>query len=118
AIGQCDLETREFASAEKMFAKSIELRPEATAVSGLVYVVLMQGRKDEARKLLGDAITKYGSTASLLRVQGDLALVDRRSQEALGFYRESLAKSPTQPDLVERVRDLQEFLTSAPQGVN
>jgi Flp pilus assembly protein TadD len=114
ALGQCELELNNFSTAERAFRQALTLREDAAAASGLATAVLMQGRVDEAGKLLATARTRYGVSGPLLQAEGDAALIEGRLEDALKAYEECLARNPNQAELRDRVRDLREFLTNRP----
>jgi Flp pilus assembly protein TadD len=74
---------------------------------------LMDGKLDQARALARQSETQYGSSAALDQIRGDIAFFEEQPDQALQFYRKSLEKNPKQAEIQNRVKDLEEFLSTA-----
>jgi tetratricopeptide (TPR) repeat protein len=113
ALGRCQYELRRFGKARAAFHKTMSLKPSEAAALGLAAAALMDGDLAEARRLTQESGQRYGISAALLQVRGDIAYQAGDWTAALGFYRQSLEKTPSQPEIVARVKDLEDYLTSA-----
>ena len=113
SLGRCYYEGHQFDKASKAFEKSRELQPTASATLGLAAAVLMKGNASEAIELTNESERKYGISAALLQVRGDIAYFSGDWTNAMQLYRQSLEKAPNQPEIQGRIKDLEEYLTSA-----
>jgi Flp pilus assembly protein TadD len=113
-LGQCLLEMKRGRGAEIMFRKAMELHSSMKAQLGLITALMLSGNVNEAKKQAHEAETTYGVSAALLRVQGDLAFFEGDPERARQLYSQSLELNRSQPDLQDRVRDIEDYLTSRP----
>jgi uncharacterized protein HemY len=113
-LGQAYLEQNKFMKAQKAFERALALKPSLEAYLGLGTAQLMNGQADQARQMAGQIEQKYGLSAELLRLRGDIELISANFAKAREMYRVSLDKQPNQQDLQERVRDIDEYLHLAP----
>lgn len=111
-LGQCRLELHRFGAAGEAFKRSLELRGSQEGHLGLASSMLLGGQIDAARTEADLIEKQYGMSAQLLRLRGDIALVAKMPQESRDYYRRSLSGNPNQPDLQDRLSDLEEYLTS------
>jgi tetratricopeptide (TPR) repeat protein len=113
SLGRCYYETHQYGKAREAFEKTQELQPTEATLLGLAAATLMNGDVAGARELANQSEQKYGASAALLQVRGDIAYFSGDWSNALQFYRQSLEKNPNQPEIQGRVKDLDTFLASA-----
>lgn len=113
SLGRCYYETHQYSKAREAFEKTRELQPTEASTLGLAAATLMNGDAARARELANESEQKYGASAPLLQVRGDIAYFSGEWSRALQLYRQSLEKNPNQPEIQGRVKDLEEYLTTA-----
>ena len=111
-LGRCEYEQRRYGKARASFEKARQRRPSEAATLGLAAASLMDGKVDDAQRLIRECEQKYGVSAASLQVRGDIAYFSGDPSGALALYRQSLAKNPAQSEIQQRVKDLEYFLTS------
>lgn len=112
-LGRCTYELHKYGQSRKAFQKALELQPSEGALLGLAAATLLGGDAADAARLAEQSASKYGISAGLLQIKGDIAYFTGEAAEACKFYRQSLQKDPNQRALQQRVKDLEDFLSSA-----
>ena len=113
-LGRSDMELFLFAEAEKAFRTAMELRPSEEAQSALTTALLLQGKSILARQENQAMLKRYGDSAARLRLDGDIEFYENHPKKSLDAYTKSLAIYPQQPKIEQRVRELEDYLTSTP----
>lgn len=109
ALGQCELELRNYTRAQNAYLRAQELAPTMAGEVGLISALIFQGNAGAARLRLDAATEKYGENSVFSRLKGDLELLSCNYDKATEYYRKSLTQNPGQPDLQRRLEDLAIF---------
>lgn len=112
-LGRIEYEVHDFKKSKAAFEKANGLKPSEGALLGLAAAALMGGDAERARRLADESEQRYGASAALLQVRGDLAYMAGDAAGALGFYQKSVELNPGQEELQKRIKDLEAYLTSA-----
>lgn len=113
ALGRCCYEQHRFGKSRAAFRKALNLKPSEAATLGLAAAALLDGDAAEAQRLARESEQKFGTSAALWQVRGDIAYQAGDWSGALALYRQSLEKNAIQPEITARVKDLEDYLTSA-----
>ncbi len=111
SLGQCELELNQFRRAETAFRRAEGLERSLESQIGLANSLIFQGRVEEAREVATAIEQHMGASAILYRILGDIAFVEKNSRQAVDYYHKSLASSPNQKDLRDRITDIEQHLT-------
>lgn len=112
-MGQCALEQHRFKQACSAFAQALDLEPSPEAQIGLASALLLSGDTAGAQGQALQAKKKWGESATLFRLGGDIAYLLEHYEAAHEAYLQSLELNTRQPALRQRLQDLEDFLTSA-----
>lgn len=112
-LGRCYFETNSYAKARVAFANAGKIQPSEATTLAEAAAALLAGDLGAAAELAQDSEKKYGVSAALLQVRGDLAFMNGDAAGAVSFYRQSLGKNPSQPEIERRIKDLEDYLTTA-----
>lgn len=112
-LGRCYFEGHLYAKARVTFAKAGKIQPSEAALLGEAAAAALAGDPAAAATLAQASQQRYGPSGATLQVQGDIAFLRGDAAAALKLYRQSLEKNPAQPELEKRIKDLDEYLTTA-----
>ena len=111
-LGKCSLELKKYRAADRAFQRAMDLYQSSEARFGLALAKLMQGDSQAAKKEADLLRSQLEDSPQLFNLYGDIAIVDGRSEEALGFYQQSAEIDPSQEVIQKRIRDLSSFLAN------
>jgi tetratricopeptide (TPR) repeat protein len=124
---------KDWANAEAMYKKALELRPDyADAVMQLSTVYVNAGRAAEATELLAKAVGENPGEPKLLLQQGVIFFNTGKQAEAAEVFQKLVAADPTSPEpyyylgtiavgqgkTAECIASLEKYLSLNPQGPN
>ena len=111
-LGHAQLERNRARQAERSFRQAMVLEAIPRAHIGLTSALLIQGKLPAAEAELDLYEQSHGTSASSMRLRGDLAFIENRFEQAAQHYQASLALDPNQPAVRDRLRDLERLLTA------
>jgi Flp pilus assembly protein TadD len=92
-----------FAEAAESFHKSLAFEPTASATAGLASALDNLGRRDEARKLLEDAVRQGAGQPETLIQLGTLLALQGHYGEAVNTLRRALEAQPDHPLIAQKL---------------
>lgn len=97
-IGTCHLKAADFPAAAKWYSEALKADPKAFPVwLELAKILMTRGDLEDARAALEEASALNPKEPNLLRLEGDVLLLERRPVDAETFYRRSLMLNPSDP---------------------
>lgn len=97
-IGTCYQKAADFSAAARWYSEALKVDAKAVPVwLELAKILMVRGDLEDARAALDEASALAPENALLLRLEGDVRLLERRVSEAEAFYRRSLTADSTDP---------------------